>query len=202
MRHAALVSTASVLLSMSIACSGDPKTSPSPTPVSSSSPATAPTTTTPQAELQSGSITFSGLSADRASVTSYSELGFTLTMTSGSWQTFANYGNPRPSVIFQTPGGTTATGELQVAGGGATFKFSSVDVYSSTTPIPYTITGLRGSAAVFTLAGTVPNTFGQFRTVASRDPAAVIDTLKIALTNAAAPCCNNPMGVDNITLVK
>lgn len=68
----------------------------------------------------------------------------------------------------------------------------------------FTHTGvvIAGDHAVFTLAGTVPNTFGQFRTVTSRDPSAVIDTLKITLTNAAAPCCANPMGVDNITLVK
>ncbi len=201
MRHAALFLMASAWLPVAMACTGGQTTAPSPAPASAPA-ATAPTTSTPQAELQSGPITFSGLSADRASVTSYSELGFTVTTTAASWQAFANYGNPRPSVIFQTPGGTTATGEIQVTGGGATFKFTAVDVYSSTTPIPYTITGLRGSAAVFTLAGTVANTFGQFRTVTSRDPAAVIDTLRITLTNVAAPCCNNPMGVDNITLMK
>jgi hypothetical protein len=31
-------------------------------------------------------------------------------------------------------------------------------------------------------------------------PSAVIDTLMIRLTNAAAPCCNNPMGLDNVVL--
>lgn len=83
------------------------------------------------------------------------------------------------------------------AGSRKALYFKSVDVYSSTTPIPYVIKGLRHAAEVFTLNGTVANTFGQFRTVTNLNAVAV-DTLTIALTNSAASCCRNSMGLDNI----
>ena len=88
---------------------------------------------------------------------------------------------------------------MEVSGGGQTFTFQSVDLYSSTTKIPYRIVGLRGGDVIFTLDDQLPNTFGQFRKVDSSSSAA-IDTLRIALTNNAAPCCSNPMGLDNIVL--
>jgi hypothetical protein len=77
-----------------------------------------------------------------------------------------------------------------------------VDVYSSTTAIPYTFTGMLGSTTVFTISGRQGNTFGNFATVANGQPGASIDTLLIKLTNAAAACCGNPMGVDNIVLTR
>ena len=60
----------------------------------------------------------------------------------------------------------------------------------------------RNSAAVFTLSNTIPNTFGQFRTVTNPNPTAVIDTLSISLTNTMpASCCSpNQMGLDTIVL--
>jgi hypothetical protein len=39
-----------------------------------------------------------------------------------------------------------------------------------------------------------------FATVMNPESTAVIDTLLITLTNAAAACCNNPMGLDNIVI--
>ena len=175
----------------------------------SDGPATAaPSVTSPSQgppappQQEGGPISFSGLAGEDTPVTTYTESGFTVTTTAGTWVVGANYGNPRPFIRFKAPGGTTATGELQVTDGGGTFTFTSVDVYSSTTPIPYAITGLRNSAVVFQLTGTVPNTFGQFRTVTSPSHSGVIDTLKISLTNAAAPCCPNPMGVDNISVAR
>lgn len=79
----------------------------------------------------------------------------------------------------------------------ALFSFRSVDVYSSITPIPYTISGIRDFATVFVMTDTVPNTFGAFRTVTSTHATDLIDTLTIQLTNPNT-CCPNPMGVDNI----
>jgi hypothetical protein len=96
----------------------------------------------------------------------------------------------------------TTDGEIRITAGGSRFQFKSVDVYSSTTPIPYTFTGMLGSATVFALSGRQGNTFGNFATVASGRPDASIDTLLIRLSNAAAPCCGNPMGVDNIVLTR
>jgi uncharacterized repeat protein (TIGR03803 family) len=151
-------------------------------------------------------IGFGGLTVNGASFTSYTESGFTVSALSGPWVGVTNYGQtsgqPIGFIDFSGPGGATVTGEVHVSAGGAVFTFNSVNLYSSTTPIPYTITGLRNSSTVFTISGTLPNTFGEFRTVANPSAAAVIDTLSIVLTNAAFPCCGNPMGLDTIVLTR
>jgi Carboxypeptidase regulatory-like domain len=141
-------------------------------------------------------ITFGGLTADAAAVKSYTESGFEVSALSGDWSARSTYGSPAPFVQFWADGGKTTSAEIKVSLGKALY-FKSVDLYSSTTTIPYVIKGIRNSAVVFTLNGAVPNTFGQFRTVTNPNPVAV-DTITIALTNAAAACCRNPMGLDNI----
>ena len=182
-------------LAASNACgSGDP---PAPTAGPSVTSPTQGNPAPPAPQQDGGPIAFSGVGAAGTSVTTYREFGFTIAVTAGSWEA-SSYGNPPPFIQFRSPGGATTTGELRITRSGATFTFSSVDVYSSTTPIPYAITGLRNSAVVFHLTGTVPNTFGNFRTVENPDASRAIDALGISLTNAAAPCCRNPMGVDNI----
>src|ERR1700686_2836623 len=77
------------------------------------------------------------------------------------------YGNPAPSIQFSALSGTTVTGEVRVSAGGSVFRFKSFDLYSSTTVIPYTFKGFRNSSTVFTFADTLPQTFGNFRTVAN-----------------------------------
>jgi len=89
---------------------------------------------------------------------------------------------------------------VEVTAGGAAFTFSSVDLYSSVTPVPYTMTGLMNSVPVFTVSDTVPNTFGNFATVTGPNPSAKIDRLVIELVNPATPCCSNPVGIDNIAV--
>ena len=132
---------------------------------------------------------------------SHVESGFTVSTTDPNWTVRTTYGNPAPFIQFQrlaTEG--TITGEVQVTAGGATFRFDQVDLYSSITTIPFIFTGLRGGVTVFTETGTVPNTFGAFRTVSNPSAAVTIDTLLIKLSNPATPCCPNPMGLDNIVL--
>jgi hypothetical protein len=159
-----------------------------------------------------GAITFNGLAPEvppeqacpcppLPAVSTYTESGFTVSATAGRW-TVDGYGNPGPSIIFTAPGGSTVTGTIQVTAGGAAFAFTSVDLYSSTTPIPYTIAGRRNSTTAFTMAATLPNTFGNFVTVVNPAAAVMIDTLVISLSNPSAPCCSNPMGVDNIVVSK
>jgi hypothetical protein len=119
-----------------------------------------------------GIISFNGLAGSIGSaVSTYTESGFTVSAMAGSWTVDA-YGNPGPSVIFTAPAGTTVTGRMQVTAGGGTFAFTSIELY----------------------------TFGNFATVVNPQAADVIDTLVISLTNASAPCCSNPMGVDNIAV--
>ena len=134
-------------------------------------------------------------------MTIYSESGFSVSANLGSWVAVTTYGNPAPFVQFIAPAVNAVSGQIQVfADLHSAFTFKSVDLYSSTTEIPYTITGQRGAAVVFTVADTLPHTFGNFRTVVNPHGTDVIDTLTINLTNSAAPCCSNPMGLDNIVL--
>jgi hypothetical protein len=122
--------------------------------------------------------------------------------TSGAWVAATTFGNPAPSIQFSAASGTTVAGEVRVSAGGSVFRFTSVDLYASTTPIPYIVTGVRNSSMIFRFADMLPNTLGTFRTVTNPAAAAVIDTLSIVLTNAAAPCCANPMGLDTIVLIR
>ncbi len=95
-------------------------------------------------------VGFDSLSVDAASVITYTESGFKVSAMSGDWSVRTTYGNPSPLIQFWAPGGSTVVGEIQVGAAGSAFYFKSVDLYSSTTPIPYTIKGLRKSSTVFT----------------------------------------------------
>ena len=124
--------------------------------------------------------------------------GFIVSPTQGDW--FGGSGFPPPGIEFKPPNASSVVGEVQVvAAGHASFTFKSVDLYSSVTTIPYTITGMRGSTQVFTFTSTVPNTFGNFKTVVNPYATDVIDTLLIHLTNTTI---SNSMGIDNISLRK
>jgi hypothetical protein len=145
-------------------------------------------------------IGFDELGPNAVAFTTYTACGFTVTSTAASWTVSTTHGRPAPFIQFVSPGGTTAAGEVIVTASGAAFRFVSVDLYSSTTPIPYVITGIANSATVFTIQNTQPNTFGNFATIVNPDAAKQVDALLIRLSNPAAPCCSNPMGLDNIIL--
>ena len=144
--------------------------------------------------------TFGGLLVDEETLSTYTESGITVLPTAGSWQARTGYGNPAPFIEFVTQAGVSETGQVQVTAPGSAFSFVSVDLYSSVTPIPYVFTGLMGSTKVFSVSGTVPNTLGNFATVANPNTGDLIDTLVIELTNGTA-CCENPMGLDNVRLI-
>ena len=132
-------------------------------------------------------MTFNGLTAAGTPVTTYSESGFSVSANLGSWVVLTTYGNPAPFIQFRAAAGNAVTGQIQLFTDlHAAFSFKSVDLYSSTTEIPYTITGVRGDAIVFTVADTLPHTFGNFRTVLNPHGRDVIDTLTISLSNSAA----------------
>jgi hypothetical protein len=137
---------------------------------------------------------------NRSPVSTHTESDVTLTTTAQAWMALTSFGNPAPFIQFvRDSTQQTQVGEVTVTAGDAPFTFVSVDVYSSTTPIPFELIGLRGGAQVFTLSGTVPNTFGGFATINNSQPDAQIDTLIIRLTNPAG-VGTNPVGFDNLVL--
>lgn len=144
------------------------------------------------------SVTFTGLAPAGDPFVSHAEAGYLVEPVSGPWVIGA-YGRPGPFIQFtRLPADPLTMGEIRVTAGGDPFRFTSVDLYSSVTPIPYVFTGMRDGITVFTVTGTVPNTFGNLATVPSAFPLAWIDTLVIAVTNPS--CCTNPVGLDNIVL--
>lgn len=156
-----------------------------------------PATLTPTASYTVG---FSALRDNQAALTTYEELGFTMSPVAADWMALTTYGRPAPFIQFMAPGGVTTTGEIKVTAGGAPFWLTSVDFYSSTTRIPYVIEGLLGSEPMFSQLDVLGNTFGNFARVTNARPDAPVDELRIRLSNPAAPCCRNPMGLDNVVL--
>jgi hypothetical protein len=132
-----------------------------------------------------------------APFTSYTKSGFTVAPLLGSWLAGDSFGHPPPFIVFTNPPSTAAS--ITVTDAGAPFSFSSIDLYSSITPIPYTFTGLLNGNTVFTTSGTVPNTFGNFANVPNPHGTDVIDTLQVTLSNPLT-CCSNPVGLDNIVV--
>lgn len=143
---------------------------------------------------------FDGVGAPAETVTTYTSCGFTVAATTAKWTAWTGYGNPAPFIGFMAAGGVTGEGEVRVTSAAGKFAFQSVDIYSSTTKIPYVITGFVNSTKVFSIEGTQPNTFGKFATISNPNAATQVDALVIRLTNPAAPCCANPVGLDNIVV--
>ena len=186
-----------------VACgSVSPESPTAPTPV-----AAAPVPPAPEAPPkwpagptpETAFIEFTGAGPDGAAITTHNEAGYTLVLTQGSWTVAATKGNAPPSIQFVSAAGTSSTGEITLSG--APFKFSYLDFSSSTTPLPFTITGTLRGRPLFTISSTL-TTQGAFRRVfnSSPDGNVVIDGLVIRLTNDAAACCVNPVAIDNIVL--
>jgi hypothetical protein len=149
-------------------------------------------------------IGFDGLTVRNAPFVTYTQSGFTVTpisSTTAAWKVMTTSAHTPPFVYFERPASSQPlSGQIQVNAGGSAFTFRSVDLYSSITPIPHTFEGLSHGTTVFTVSGTVPNTFGNFATVVNPRSTDLIDQLVITLTNPGTPCCPNPMGLDNIVL--
>jgi hypothetical protein len=145
-------------------------------------------------------LDFTAVGPEGPPVTIYSEAGFVVSMTTGNW-TANDYGNPGPSIQFESPAGVTTEGAIAVRADDTTpFRMTSVDMYSSITQIPYVITGTLLGQTVFREAGQLGYTTGKFVRVDNPHGDTFVDTIVVHLTNPAFSCCSNPMGLDNITL--
>jgi hypothetical protein len=139
--------------------------------------ATSPTDTTVAAPATIG---FNDAGGHGETLVIYRESGYLVMPYAGPWTFNRNYGHPSPFIWFvRTASEDTTVGEIRVSAGGARFRFRSVDLYSSITTIPFAIAGFFGGSTVFTIAGTVPNTFGNFATVVNPSPGDVITGLAI-----------------------
>ena len=204
MRHvlrAARVIVVIAFVTIVIGCGASPSTEPITGPSVSREPATEPTppidAVTPSATYTLG---FSSLRENRAPFSSHAESGFTISVVSADWIAVTTYGNPQPFIEFIGPAGVTMTGELRVTAGGAPFWLNSIDVYSSTTKIPYVIEGFLNSELMFSVVDVVGNTFGAFARRSNPKADVPVKEIRIRLSNPSAPCCGNPMGVDNIVV--
>src|SRR5436190_8957709 len=187
------------LLIAGAACGGPSPspTSPSPTP----GPAPNPfpridaSTLTPSTTYTIG---FSSLRDNRAPFASQLESGFTVSVVSANWISLTSYGNPQPFVEFYAPAGTTTTGELRITANGDAFWLNTIDLYSSTTKIPYVIEGYLNNTLAFSVVDVIGNTSGAFARRPNPKVDMPVQEIRLRLSNPSAPCCENPMGVDNV----
>lgn len=159
-------------------------------------------------------ITFGALTVNGVPFTSLVESGFEVRVTGPSsytraWESASFIGKPTPSLIFRVPAASPPTsGAILLTPEAGTFRFVSVDLYSSLTPIPYQFIGYTTQPVsgginfteVFNVTGTLPGTMGNFVTVTNPYSDVPIDRLLIVLTNPTTACCSNAMGLDTIVV--
>lgn len=150
---------------------------------------------------QAAVIGFDGLTGHNEPFIYYNEDGFTVFGAGGEpWVKNIVYGKPAPSVIFNRPAGAPDlfAGMIVRAESTQDFTFSSIDLYSSVTPIPYRFIGYNEGLPVLYFTATMPNTFGAFLTALNPYSDVLIDVLYIDLINPFVAIGGNPMGIDNL----
>lgn len=140
-------------------------------------------------------VTFDSLPA-APMFTTHTEQGISVDALTAAWASGPALTSTNPSTA------TPMDNELQVAASGRAFQLVSLRLYSSVTPIPYVIRGVRNGVTVYTAAATVPNTFGAYATVPNPYATTDVDMILLTVTNPACPsCAGNPIGVDDIVVV-
>ncbi len=140
-------------------------------------------------------ITSSGLAdPNGAPFTTYTESGFTVTSTLGTWFQGQSFGNPIPSIFSGPIFGSPATDSVTVTEGGQRFTFSALDLAANNGNVNFTFTGTLLGAPVFNVTGT-ELTNNAFLTELSGVAATVIDQL-VVTTNILGTSTN----IDNIVV--
>jgi hypothetical protein len=137
--------------------------------------------------------TLTGANSDP--VATYTENGFIVSSTAGSWFKAFLYGNSTPD-IFLGPVGAPLPGSITIGDGGSLFTFSSIDFSSNNAGSGYTITGFKGGVQQFVESGTEAISGSVFTTLASSS-ALSVDSLVISLTPGVGTTSFN---VDNIVV--
>lgn len=191
------------LLIAGVACGGSSPSPTSPSPSPAPAPAPNPFPRIDASTLKPSTtytIGFSSLRDNKAAFGTQLESGFTVSVVSANWVSVTTYGNPQPFVEFFGPTGTTTTGELRITADGNAFWLNSIDLYSSTTKIPYVIEGYLNNGPAFSVVDVIGNTFGAFARRSNPRADVPVQEIRLRLSNPSAPCCENPMGVDNIVV--
>src|SRR5215467_8646926 len=142
-------------------------------------------------------ITFSGLSGvNGAPFTTYTESGFTVSSTLGSWFQGQAFGNPVPSIVAGPVFGGPSIDAVTITESGLRFTFSQLDLATASANTNYNFTGTLLGATVFSVNNVVspPQVFN---TVLSGVSADVIDTLVITANIQAGGTSTN---IDNIVV--
>jgi hypothetical protein len=144
-------------------------------------------------------ITFDGLSGSHVPFTTYTESGFTATVTSGSiWGQGQFEGNPVPS-IFTGAGafpGSPAVNTIAITQGGSAFAFDGLDFAANFSTASYEFVGTLGGSTVFDLTGTQSDlASGNFKTIGVGVSINPIDTLSIIVNDSAST-----VNIDNIVV--
>jgi hypothetical protein len=143
-------------------------------------------------------ITFGGLSGINGSpFTTYTESGFTVSPTLGTWFQGQLFGNPVPSIFSGPQFGSPATDAIAVTEGGGLFTFGGLDLAANNGSVNFTFTGLRDASTVFSVAGLEPGLSGPFAfvTIPGGVAADLIDTL-VVTTSILGTSTN----IDNIVV--
>lgn len=133
-------------------------------------------------------IAFDSLSGANADpYAGHIEGGFTVSATSGEWLEAHLFGNPVPDIF-----GRSNVGVVNVTGG--LFTFSSVDLADAGSGgADFMIRGFLGGIEVLSQSGTdLP---GSFITIASSEPAEILDRLEITMLRNVAT-----YNIDNIVV--
>jgi PEP-CTERM motif len=122
----------------------------------------------------------------------YTENGFTVTSTTGSWFKAFNFGNPVPD-IYLGPIGAPTPGSVTVTDGGGLFSFTSFDLSPNNGGgAGYTYTGSKLGIVLYSFSST-DSVLSAFSTITDSDPT-LIDTLVISLL----PNGQSSINIDNI----
>jgi len=142
-------------------------------------------------------IDFGGLAgANGAAFSSYSQAGFTVNATAGSWFEAHNFGNPVPS-IFAGPIGSPSLSTVRVTDGGSDFTFAAVDFSSNNGSSTYSIQGLLNGIIVLNMSGTTGGFPGPWNTVSNGSGTPTIDELLLTLIPIGG---TTSMNLDNINV--
>jgi hypothetical protein len=147
-------------------------------------------------------ITFNGLAgANGGPFTTYTESGFTVSPTLGSWFQGQAFGNPVPSIFAGPLFGGPSIDAITVTDSVLPFTLSALDLATANANTAYTFTGTLLGAPVFIVNLTVSSPAGVFNTVSLPPPflTFVIDSLVITANIGAGGTSTN---IDNIVVEK